>query len=93
MLALKEEQENAKKSILWRCHDYALALGKLLDIGPSTPKIAGRQIHHANASASTPFDYYLQNMCLPFPEHLIEELNTGFDRYGSMIYKIHAFVP
>ena len=28
----------------------------------------------------------------PFLDHLIEALNTKFDKYGSIIYKIHAFV-
>ena len=51
------------------------------------------KLHRVNASASTPFDYYLRNMCLPFLDYLIEGLNTRFDKYGSMIHKIHAFVP
>ena len=32
-------------------------------------------------------------ICLPFLDHLIEVLNTRFDKYGSMIQKMHAFVP
>ena len=32
-------------------------------------------------------------MCLPFFDHLMVRLNTRFDKYGSMIHKIHAFVP
>ena len=32
-------------------------------------------------------------MCLPFIEHLIEGLNTRFNKYASMIYNMHAFVP
>ena len=56
------------------------------------PRIAGSKIHRANTSTSTPFDYYLRNMCLPFLDHLIEGLNTRFDKYGSMIPKTHAFV-
>ena len=32
-------------------------------------------------------------MCLPFLDHLIEGLNTSFDKYDSMIHKMHAFVP
>ena len=79
MLALKEDWENARESIFRRCYDYELILGKLLDIEPDMPRIAGRQMHRANALASTPFDYYLRNMCLPFLDHLIEGLNTRFD--------------
>ena len=45
-----------------RCHGYIVTLGKSLDMEPNVPGIAGRQIHRANASASTPFDYYLRNM-------------------------------
>ena len=93
MLALKKERVNARESICRRCYDYAVTLGKSLDIGPNMPRIASRQIHRANGSASTPFDYYLRNMCLPFLDHLMEGLNTRFDKYGSMIHKMHAFVP
>ena len=32
-------------------------------------------------------------MCLPFLEHLTEQLNTRFNKYGSMIHKMHAFFP
>ena len=93
MLALKEERVNARESILRRCYDYAVTLGKLLDIEPNMPRITSRQMHRAHASASPPFDYYLRNMCFPFLDHLIEGLNTRFDKYGSMVHKTHAFVP
>ena len=62
MLALKEERVNARETIFRRCYDYAVTLGKSLDIEPNMPRNAGREIHCANASASTPFDYYLRNM-------------------------------
>ena len=32
-------------------------------------------------------------MCLPFLDRLIEGLSTRFDKYGSMIHKMHAFIP
>ena len=32
-------------------------------------------------------------MCLPFLEHLIEGLNIRFNKYGSMIHKMYAFIP
>ena len=32
-------------------------------------------------------------MCLSFLDYLIEGLNTRFDKYGSMIHKMHAFFP
>ena len=32
-------------------------------------------------------------MCLPFLDHLIEELNTRFDKYASVIHMMHTFVP
>ena len=57
-----------------------MILGNLLDIEPDMPRIAGRQIYRANALASTPFDCYLRNMCLPFLNHLTEGLNTRFDK-------------
>ena len=93
MLALKEERVNARESIFRRCYDYAVTLGKSPDIEPNMPRIAGRQIHRANASASTPFDYCLRSICRPFLDHLMEGLNTRFYKYGSVIHKMHAFVP
>ena len=76
MLALKEEREQSRESIFRRCYDFALTRGKSLEIEPDMLRIAGRQIHRVNASASAPFDYYLRNMCLPFLDYLIKVLNT-----------------
>ena len=92
MLDLKEKQENAKKNIFSCCYDYELTLGKPLRL-PNMSEVAAWQIHHINASASTPFDYYLQNMCFPFLDHLTEALNTRFDKHGLIIQKMYVFVP
>lgn len=73
MLALKEERENAGESIFQRCYDNVLTFGKLLDIEPDMSRIAGRKINPANASISTPLDYYVRNMGPPFLNHLIEK--------------------
>ena len=56
---MKKNQENASNGIFRRCYDYTLTLGKSLDIEPDMSRIPGRQIHYANVSALTPFDYYL----------------------------------
>ena len=93
MLALKEERENIGESIFRRCYDYAVTLGRSLDVEPDMQRIAGTKIHRANASASTFCDYYLPSMCITFLNHLIDGLNTRFDKYGSMIHKMHVFVP
>ena len=37
--------------------------------------------------------HIFQNMCLTFLDHLIKGLNTRFDKYGSVVPKMHAFVP
>ena len=87
----EKERENAREGIFQRCYDYAPTLEKSLDIEPDMPGTAGRQIH---CDASTPFDYYLRHTCLPLFDHLIEGLNTSsMIKYGSMIHKMHAFVP
>ena len=69
-----------------------MTLGKSLDIEPDVPEIGGRQIHRANASAST-LSIITSEIRLSFLDHLIEGLNIRFDKYGSMIHKMHAFVP
>ena len=37
--------------------------------------------------------HIFQNMFLTFLDRLIEGLNTRFDKYGSVVPKMHAFVP
>ena len=37
--------------------------------------------------------HIFQNMFLTFLDRLIERLNTRFDKYGSVVPKMHAFVP
>ena len=75
-MTLKEKRENVRENIFRRCYDYGLTLGKLLDIEPDIPRIAGRQKHRANVSASIPSDYYLGNMRFPYLDHLIEGSNS-----------------
>lgn len=37
--------------------------------------------------------HIFQNVFLTFLDRLIEGLNTRFDKYGSVVPKMHAFVP
>ena len=57
------------------------------------PRIAGRQTHRANAPADTPFDYFLFNMCLPFLDHLLQGLNSRFDKHGSLVHYMYGLIP
>lgn len=47
----------------------------------SVPRIAGKQIHRANATANgaTPEGYYRVNVAVPFLDHLHQEVSNRFD--------------
>ena len=76
-----------------RCYNYACSMAKLVGIVPSMPGLASRQMHHENAEADTPEDYYRRNVCLPFLDHLIQGIDSRFDKYGRTILLMMGLVP
>ena len=45
---------------------HAVRLAGNVNVDPTMPRVAGRQIHRCNAPADNPEQYYQRNMAVPF---------------------------
>ena len=90
---LRYERKNAEKSLFKRCYGYAANLAALLDIQPAMPRIASRQKHRDNIASETPFQYFLLNVCYPFLDHITTGIESRFDKYGTIVHKMHGLIP
>ena len=68
-------------------------MASLIGIVPSMPRIAAHQQHRQNAESNTTLNYYRKNMCLPFPDPLINEMDVRFDKYGKTVLMMQASIP
>ena len=95
---LHNKRENAEsecrmQSLFKRCSSQACAVAALIDIQPTMPRVASRQIFRTNAESNAPFHYYLRNVCYPLLDHLIQGIDNRFDKYGRGIYLMYALIP
>ena len=90
---LQYERENAKTSLFKRCNSQACVVAALIDIQPTMPRAAFRQIFLANAESNISFQYYLRNICYPLIDHLIQGIDNRFDKYGSTVYLMYELIP
>ena len=90
---LQYERENAETSLFKRCYSQACAVAGIIDIQPTMPRVASRQILRAKAESNTPFQYCLRNVCYPLTDHLIQGIDNRFDKYGTTIYLMYGLIP
>ena len=45
-------------------------------IAPTMPRLAGRQMHRNNVTATCPEEYYRRAVTVPFLDHILQEINT-----------------
>ena len=46
-------------------------------------QVAARQDKRPNAESNQPFKYYYVNMCLPFLDHFLNNIDVFFYNYGK----------
>ena len=76
-----------------RCYTYACRIAAVIDVDPSVPRVAGRQRHRANAESTTIEEHYRRNVGNPFLDHLIQGIDSRFDKYGEAILNMIGLVP
>ena len=75
------------------CFDYTVKISFPIDILPRLPRIAARQLHQENAESDTFFNYFRNNMCLSFLNHLINGIDLRFNKYGKTALFTYALIP
>lgn len=74
-------------------YDLAVEIAENVGIVPTAPRTTGRQLHHANAPAVDPKEYYRVNIAVPFLDHIISELDGQFSGLTMRVSKLLGLVP
>ena len=59
-------------------YKHAVRVARNVNVDPTMPRVAGRQIHRCNASADNPEQYYQRNVAVPLINHIKAELDEQF---------------
>ena len=61
-------------------YKHAVRVARNVNVDPTMPRVAGRQIHRCNAalSADNPEQYYQRNVPVPLINHIKAELDEHF---------------
>lgn len=60
------------------CFKYAAGITRLINTTPVILQVAARQDKRPNAESNKPFKYYYVNMCLPFLDHFLNNIDGFF---------------
>ncbi len=76
-------------------YTQASRIAQSVDTEESTPRLASRQQHRQNITASNCKEYYRLNITIPLLDHLVTELNTRFDTASSknVVEFMHLLPP
>ena len=74
-------------------YEQAILMANKVGTEPSKPRIAGRQEHRSNTPSDTVEQYYLRNLCIPFLDTIIAELNAQFSTLTTTSVNILGLVP
>ena len=66
-----------------RLYARAVAIAQSVGIGESAPRLASRQQHRSNIPAQSSSEYFRLNLTIALLDHLINELDTRFDKKSS----------
>ncbi len=68
-----------------RVYAEAVQLAEVVHVHEMIPRLASRQQHRSNITASNYSEYYCRNLTIPLLDHLITELNTRIDETDSVV--------
>lgn len=57
------------------------------------PRVSSKQIHRNSTPASTPREFYIRNIALPFIDELISEISRRYDMKNKTLLSLFALVP
>ena len=91
-LLYKEMRENVEDyfhSVFKHSERMTEAVGQTAKM----PRIIGRQVLKSNVAASTPEEYYLKNLAIPFLDNVNMEIDSQFSEMSTKCMKLFALVP
>lgn len=70
---------------------YSKRMSEAVGQTPQMPRIVQRQIHKSNVRATTPEEYYLKKLAIPFLDNV--NMETQFSELSTKCMKLFVLVP
>lgn len=74
-------------------YKHAVRVARNVNVNPTMPRVAGRQIHRCNAPADNPEQYYQRNVAVPLINHIKAELDEQFSDLSVLASSLLCLVP
>ena len=72
--------------------NQAMRMAERMNVTPSTPRIAQRQMHRDNIEAANPKEYYKRVIAIPILDTLISEIKVLFNKFSITACKVRYLV-
>ena len=80
---LKRVYCNLRKDVdanFGKMYAHAVTMASAVGVDPQKPRVVARQKNRANNPSETVEQHFRANIAIPFLDHVVESLNTKFDR-------------
>ena len=74
-------------------YEHSVRVASHVGVDPSMPRIAKWQQHRSNAPAECPFEYYKNNVAIPFLDHILFNLDSRFSPLSTTATSLLTLVP
>ena len=74
-------------------YKQAVRMAKRMNVTPSAPRMAQRQMYRDNIEAANTKDYYKRVVAIPILDTLISEMNIRFNKFSIAASKVLYLVP
>ena len=74
-------------------YNQAMRMAERMNVTPSTPRMAQRQMHQDNIEAANPKEYYKRVIAIPILTTLISGMKFRFNKFSITTSKVLYLVP
>ena len=74
-------------------YKQAVRMAKRMNVTPSTPRMAQRQMHRDNTEAANTKEYYKRVVAIPILDSLISKMKIRFNKFSVTASKVLYLVP
>ena len=71
----------------------SVRMAEKIGVVVSMPHTTSRQQDYSNAEASSPYQYFLRNITIPFLDHIITSIEEQFSASAIIAISLHGPIP
>ena len=95
--SIKDVYDDIRKKldsgVFRQIYTQAIRMADAVGTSPSQPRVTGRQQHCSNVPSQTTEDHYLQNLVIPFVDHIQNHLDSQFMGASAAASSLPGLVP